>query len=178
MYIEALCYTRAFFMKNSILYIILIVFSLQKVASQNTEIEIENTFNKAVVNHYANKDSAYFYYEKTLDLAHKNNDLNYVFKSFLYLINANGHYLDLANYKKNIEREEQFILEDNRVATFPELQFYKDYLLFDKGNYHYKLKQYVNSKGYFQELYDKIDAIPKTERTAIDLAMMSSLYSF
>ncbi|WP_194269463.1 CHAT domain-containing protein [Oceanihabitans sp. IOP_32] len=165
-------------MKNSILYIILIVFSLQKVASQNTEIEIKNTFNKAVVNHYANKDSAYFYYEKTLDLAHKNNDLNYVFKSFLYLINANGHYLDLANYKKNIEREEEFILEDNRVATFPELQFYKDYLLFDKGNYHYKLKQYVNSKGYFQELYDKIDAIPKTERTAIDLAMMSSLYSF
>lgn len=178
MYIEALCYTRAFFMKNSILYIILIVFSLQKVASQNTEIEIENTFNKAVVNHYANKDSAYFYYEKTLDLANKNNDLNYVFKSFLYLINANGHYLDLANYKKNIEREEQFILEDNRVATFPELQFYKDYLLFDKGNYHYKLKQYVNSKGYFQELFDKIDAIPKAERTAIDLAMMSSLYSF
>lgn len=165
-------------MKYSVLFLILIVFSIQKVASQNTEIEIENAFNKAVKNHYTNKDSAYFYYEKTIRLADKSNDLTYIFNGFLYLINANGYYLDLENYKKNIEREERFILEDKRIANFPEIETYKDYLLFDRGNYHYKLKQYANSKTYFQKLYDKIDAIPVEQRTAMDLAMMSSLYSF
>ena len=95
-------------MKFRILYIILIAFSILKVTAQNAEGEIENAFNKAVSNHYVNKDSAYYYYEETLRLADKANDLQLMFNSFLYLINANGHYYDLVNYKKNIQREEKF----------------------------------------------------------------------
>jgi len=165
-------------MKYSILYIFLIAFSNQNTVSQNSQKEVLNAFNKGQSNHYINKDSAYFYYEEALRLADKNSDLSYMLSSFMYLINANGRYYDLANYKKNIEREELFLLEDKRLDTFPDVQFYKDYLLYDKGNYHYKLKQYANSKKYFQELLNKIEAIPIAKRSAMDITLMSSSYSF
>jgi len=151
---------------------------MQQVMSQNISNDLDAIFNKAIANHYVHKDSAYFYYEKAITLADKNDNLEALLNSLLYLINANGVYYDLENYYKNIIREEKYLTKDKRFDTLKEVNFYKDYLLFDKGNYHYKTKQYAKAKDYFLTLKNKIDALPESEKTESDLAMTSSLFSF
>ena len=165
-------------MRHSILYIFFIISFIQNVSSQNAQIEIEKAFNKAISNHYSNKDSAYYYYEKTISLADEQNNLEYLLSSLLYLINVNGYYYDLKNYNVNLQREDSLLRYDKRFDTLTSLQYYKDYLLFDKGNYNYKIKQYSTSKKYFQELYTKINTIPKKNRTKANIAMLSSIHSF
>lgn len=164
-------------MKYKLFYILL--FSItQLLSGQNTNKEIEKLFNKALSFHYSNKDSAYYYYEKTIKLANTHNDLTTLLSSYLYLMNANGNNYDLKNYALNIKRNEELLFNDKRLDTFSNLAFYKNYLLFDKGNYNYKLKQYTTSKKYFKELLSIINAIPQKEKTKQDLEMLSSIYSF
>jgi len=165
-------------MKHYLLYLLLSFNFIQSTNSQNTNVNAKNVLNKAISFHYSNKDSAYYYYEKAIKLADKQNDLNYLLSSYVYLINANGHYYDLKNYNKNIKREDDLLQNDKRLDTFASLQYYKDYLIFDKGNYNYKIKQYTTSKKHFKKLLAKINAIPKNKQIASDLAMISSIYSF
>lgn len=164
-------------MKYFYIYIIIYLVFSQKVFSQNND-EIIQSFDKALSYHYTNKDSAYYYYEKTIKLADKNNNIEYLLNSYLYLINANGLYYDLENYEINIQREETILKNDKRLDTFKALTFYTDYILFDKGNYNYKIKQYSNSKKYFKTLFNKINTIPLKNKTKEDFAMLSSLHSF
>ena len=164
-------------MKNRIIYIVFSIVSIQGVSSQQNEL-IDIAFNKAISYHYTDKDSAYYYYEKTINLADKQNNLEYLLTSFLYLINANGNYYDLKNYQINLQREDSLLLYDKRVDTLASIQYYKDYLLFEKGNYNYKIKQYTTSKKYFQELYTKINTISEKEQTIENIMLLSSIYSF
>jgi len=163
-------------MRNVIL--ILLVFCIQKGVAQNTSEDSNILLNKAFSHHYTHKDSAYFYYEKAITIADENDNLETLLNALLYLINANGFHYDLENYYKNIIREETYLNGDKRFDTLKQLNFYKDYLLFDKGNYHYKTKQYIKAKDYFLKLKNKIDLTPENQRTGNDLAMTSSLYSF
>tara|TARA_R110002033_G_scaffold79931_1_gene130923 strand:- start:41766 stop:44621 length:2856 start_codon:yes stop_codon:yes gene_type:complete len=163
-------------MKYPVLLLFYIVLCLQSSTAQSTELE--EAYGKAYNYHYANKDSAYHYYEKTIQLANKENELEYMLSAYLYLMNANGHYYDLKNYQKNLKLEDSLIQFDKRFESLPNINYYKDYLLFDKGNYHYKIKDYATSKKYFQELFTKLNAIPENKRTQSDLATLSSLYSF
>jgi len=163
-------------MRNTIL--ILFVFCIQKGITQNTSKDVDILLNKAFSHHYTHKDSAYFYYEKTIVIADENDNLETLLNAMLYLINANGVHYDLENYYKNILREEKYLTEDRRLDTLKQLNFYKDYLLFDKGNYHYKTKQYIKAKDFFLALKSKIDLIPEHQKTEQDLAMISSISSF
>ncbi|MCB0449371.1 MAG: CHAT domain-containing protein [Confluentibacter sp.] len=140
--------------------------------------ELQQAYSKAFHYHFTNKDSAYFYYEKTIHLAKQQNELEYVLNGYIYLMNANGYYYDLKNYQKNLRLEDSLLTFDKRFETLPSLAYYKDYLLFDKGNYHYKIKDYATSKKYFQKLFTKLQAIPEHKKTKNDLATLSSLYSF
>ncbi|WP_339918266.1 CHAT domain-containing protein [Yeosuana marina] len=148
----------------------------QGVKAQHNELE--QAFNKAFRYHYSNKDSAYFYYEKTIRLAKKQNELDYVLNGYIYLMNANGYYYDLKNYQKNLKLEDSLLTYDKRFESLQSYSYYKDYLLFDKGNYHYKIKDYATSKKYFQELFTKLNAVPQNKQTKNDLLTLSSLYSF
>lgn len=149
---------------------------LPSITAQSTGLE--EAYGKAYNYHYTDKDSAYHYYEKTIQLANNENELEYILSAYLYLMNANGHYYDLKNYQKNLKLEDSLLQFDKRFESLPSLNYYKDYLLFDKGNYHYKIKDYATSKKYFQALFTKLNAIPEHKRTQTDLATLSSLYSF
>lgn len=164
-------------MKFNLLIIFICFIFSQRFFSQSANPEIEESFNKALDYHYINKDSAYFYYEKVIRLANEQNDIEARLNSLVYLINANGYYYDLKNYDINIQREDSLLQYDKRIDSFTQ-QSYKDYLLFDKGNYNYKIKQYSTSKKYFQELYTKISAIPEKKQTIDDIIMLSSINSF
>tara|TARA_R110002050_G_scaffold196426_2_gene331363 strand:- start:66777 stop:69623 length:2847 start_codon:yes stop_codon:yes gene_type:complete len=163
-------------MKYLVILLFYILLCLQSTTAQGTELE--ETYGKAYNYHYSNKDSAYYYYKKTIRLANDQNELEYILSGYLYLMNANGHYYDLKNYQKNLNLEDSLLQFDKRFKTLPNLNYYTDYLLFDKGNYHYKIKDYASSKKYFQELFIKMNAIPDNERTSSELATLSSLYSF
>ncbi len=166
-------------MKSSILIIFICFMCSQGLVSQLPEAAIDDAHYKALDYHYTNKDSAYFYYEKAIRLADGQDDLERTLNSLVYLINANSHYYDLKNYRINLQREDSLLLlHGKKVKELSFIGSFKDYLLFDKGNYHYKIKEYATSKKYFQELYAKISAIPEKEKTIEDVEMLSSLYSF
>jgi len=151
---------------------------VQIANAQQTKTTVESFFNKALDYHYINKDSAYYYYEKTIQLADQQNNLDYLVYSFQFLINANGHYYDLKNYQINLQREDSLLQYDKRFDTYLYNQYYKDYLVFDKGNYYFKIKQYTLAKWHFNKLKNKIIAKPTNSLSKDDIAMLSSLYAF
>tara|TARA_R110002012_G_scaffold320402_2_gene543938 strand:+ start:47235 stop:50087 length:2853 start_codon:yes stop_codon:yes gene_type:complete len=163
-------------MTNKFTLLLSCIFCFQSAYSQTPELE--QAYNAAFYYHYTNKDSAYHYYKKTIALADKQNEMEYVLSAYLYLMNANGHYYDLKNYQKNLHIEDSLLKHDKRFESLENLDYYKDYLLFDKGNYHYKIKDYSSSKNYFQELFLKLSEIPEKERNSDEIATLSSLYSF
>lgn len=163
-------------MKYLVILQIGIFLCFQSSNSQTTELE--QAYNNAYNYHYTNKDSAYHYYNKTIDLGDKQNELEYMLSAYIYLMNANGHYYDLKNYQKNLKQEDSLLRYDPRFKNLENINYYTDYLLFDKGNYHYKIKDYTTAKGYFQKLLTKLISIPKEQRNRNDLATLSSIYSF
>ncbi|CAH8284958.1 CHAT domain-containing protein [Mariniflexile fucanivorans] len=163
-------------MKYLVMLLICIVSCFPCVNAQSAEVE--QMYGKAIHYHYTNKDSAYYYYKNTISLADKKNELEYVLSAYLYLMNANGYYYDLKNYQKNLKKEDSLLRHDARFKSLTNINYYKDYLLFDKGNYHYKIKDYTTSKTHFQELFTKLNKIPENKRTRNDLSTLSSLYSF
>ena len=165
-------------MKYYFLYIVFYVFFAQFLSAQKQNLTIEDNFDKAIHYHYTNKDSAYYYYERTIELADQQNNLDYLLYSFQYLINANGHFYDLKNYQLNLQREDSLLNFDKRLNTYPYLEYYKNYLLFDKGNYNYKVKRYAIARQYFQQLHTILNKSPVQKRTKEDMAMLSSIYSF
>ncbi len=165
-------------MKTRVIFLTFFFTFPQGVYSQQSETKLNEVYNKAIDYHYINKDSAYFYYEEAIRIADKDNNLDFLLSSFQYLLNANGHFYDLDNYNKNLLRQEKLLYGDKRLDTFSYKQYYRDYYLFDKGNYNYKIKQYTKSKFYFQKLKAKISAIPKKEQEVDDIIMLSSIYSY
>lgn len=165
-------------MDYKILFIVSTIFLCQAVWSQDRVMDFENSFNRAQDYHYTNRDSAYHYYEKTISLANAQDDLDYLFMGYSYLINSNGHFYDLANYQRNIERVDSVLKNDHRLDNFEWADYYRNYVLFDKGNYYYKIKDYTNSKKYFLELYTKIRRLPQNQIFAEDIEMLSSINSF
>lgn len=163
-------------MRYLIVFFILMVPYIHNVKAQTAELE--RVYNNAFAHHYINKDSAYYYYEQTIRLADEQNELEYILSAYIYLMNANGHYYDLENYQKNLKKEDSLLHYDPRFKSLANINYYTDYLLFDKGNYHYKIKDYTSSKKYFQELFTKLMAKPEIKRDQNDLATLSSLYSF
>jgi len=166
-------------MKRDIYNIIILGFlTIQSITSQKVNREVEIAFDKGSTFHYTNKDSAYYYYEKTIQLANKHNNLDYLVYGFQYLINANGHYYDLKNFNINLQREDSLLNIDKRFRKHPLLQYHNNYLLFDKGNYNYKAKRYSLSKKYFQQLLSIITEISLEKKSQEDITMLSSIYSF
>lgn len=169
---------RAFFMRRKLLFIGSVVILCQVIHGQRTDADLEYIFNKAQDFHYINKDSAYTYYEKTISLSDSLNNLDYFFMGHSYLINANGHYYDLPRYKRNIGRLDSVLKYDRRVDHFEWADYYRNYMLFDKGNYYYKTKEYTTSKKYFLELYNKIERATRDGIYIYDIEMLSSINSF
>lgn len=140
--------------------------------------DIEAAFGKAMGFHYSNKDSAYFYYEKTIALARERNDIESELLAFSYLLNANSNFYDLDNYGRNIARVDSLVKRTPRIDTLYMGQYFKDNLLFEKGSYYYKLKDYGSAQNYFFEHYKKLSAIPESDLTRAEIDMMSAIFSF
>ncbi|MEE9350039.1 MAG: tetratricopeptide repeat protein, partial [Flavobacteriaceae bacterium] len=162
-------------MKNIIFFILISLFFVSQVSAQEKTTDTQSLFNKALSFHYANKDSAYFYYEKTIAKANKENNITTLLNSYYYLTNVNGNYYDLKNYHKNIKRQEKLLFTDKRLDTFSFLNDYKKLLLFDKGNYNYKIKQYESSKTHFKNLLEKLN---KEKFNKTNIETLQSVYSF
>ena len=159
-------------------YIVCFLFTCHSGWSQGEASNLDDAFNRALEYHYVNKDSAYVYYEKTISLANEQDNMDYLLGSLSYLINANSNFYDLQEYRRNLQRMEDWLGNDSRTNGLEISEVYKNRLLFDRGNFHYKLKEYGTAKAYFLELYSILKAIPEEQRTALDIDTLSAIYSF
>ena len=151
---------------------------LQLTWSQTTAENIDTVFDKGLMFHYVNKDSTYFYYEKVITLAKKQNDIESLLVALSYLINANNNYYDLENYGRNILRVDSLIQKNPSIDSLPMGRSFKDNLIFDKGSYYYNLKNYSTAQKYFSQYYTKLKAISVNDLAAFDIDMMSAIYSY
>ncbi|WP_339711366.1 CHAT domain-containing protein [uncultured Kriegella sp.] len=154
------------------------VFLCGQVCWSQGQANIDKAFEQALNFHYVNKDSTYFYYEKTIALATEQGKLDYVLGSLSYLINANSNFYDLRRYRRNLQRMDSLLSYDERVDSLVAVQDFRNRLLFDKGNFHYKLKEYAKAQKFFLILYAQLNLISHESLTALDIDTLSAIYSF
>ncbi len=160
------------------IWVFLLLTTFQLGWSQTTTTGIAEAFDKALNFHYVNRDSAYFYYEKTIAFAKRQDDLESELKGLSYLLNANNNFYDLKNYGHNILRADTLIGRYPQMDTLEMGHYFKDNLLFEKGTYYYKLGDYTTAQNFFSRYYEKLRAIPEKELTSFDIDMMSAIYSY
>ncbi len=140
--------------------------------------DMQAAFDKGLQYHYKDKDSAYFYYEKALNHAGEVKDIETQVLVLSYLLNANSNFYDLPSYGKNIGKAEHLINTTPQLDTVYMGSYFKQNLLFEKGAYHYKLKDYSNAESYFYEYYSLLKDLPVESLTTVEIDMMSAIFSY
>ncbi|MBC6997399.1 CHAT domain-containing protein [Cytophaga sp. FL35] len=141
-------------------------------------VDMQGAFDKGLQYHYTDKDSAYFYYEKALVYAREEKDIEAQVLVFSYLLNANSNFYDLVSYGKNISKAEHLINTTPQLDTVYMGPYFKQNLLFEKGAYHYKLKDYSTAERYFYEYYSLLKNFPVESLTTVEIDMMSAIFSY
>lgn len=140
--------------------------------------DMQAAFDKGLQYHYTDKDSAYFYYGKALGHAKEVKDIETQVLVLSYLLNANSNFYDLVSYGKNISKAEHLIASTPQLDTVYMGSYFKQNLLFEKGAYHYKLKDYSNAESYFYEYYSLLKGLPVESLTTVEIDMMSAIFSY
>ncbi len=125
-----------------------------------------------------NKDSTYYYLNKTIVLADKTDQIDYILSAYIYLIYANGLYFDLKNFKSNLDKLDVFLTCDPRFENHPYKNYFETKLIFEKGNYQYKLGNYEKAEYYFLQVYNDLKDIPKENLTQNQLGNTQSALAF
>jgi CHAT domain-containing protein len=166
-------------MKPIILYIITF-FLFNTANAQDEKKKLQTLMNKAYSFHYINRDSAYFYYTKVLELAKKNNDIDNVLTVYTSLIDVSNKNYDLKKYKDFLFQYEQFLKNDKRLNTYESKSraFFENYLLLDKAIYYYKIKNYPIAQKQFESLHNKLKKYANEELQTNDIYFLTSTYSY
>ena len=130
--------------------------------AQNTDYltKIDDNYNEALRFYYTNQDSAYFYFNKTKTLAKKHNDIDYLITALISENWCSNYYYDLNLTKNNLSQLDSVLLKNKTIIdTLPEKAYYSTTIKYCKGLYHYELKNYENSKKYFEELIANTDTL-------------------
>jgi len=110
---------------------------------------------------YTNKDSAYFYFNKTKKIANENNDVRTLLD---VLINENwsaNYYYDLSKVKKNLSDLDQVLKKHKTfLETIPEKKNYINSIKYSKALHSFELKDYNKSLDIFTALTKDIEATP------------------
>ncbi|KAA1247512.1 CHAT domain-containing protein [Aquimarina sp. RZ0] len=141
-------------------------------------IEIGELFNKGSYYLYSHNDSVHKYLEKSLELSYEIDDLEWKLSNLLYLINAEDYHYDLVSFEKNLNLMASILKNDKRLDTLMNKSVYVKNFLIQKGNYHYKIKNYTTAKLSFQELIDLLEKSELDVLTIEDRTLLFSTYNY
>lgn len=127
---------------------------------------------------HKNQDSAYFYLQKSLQKSKEDNNLGQKLRTYLYLMDANGFYFDMVNFKTNLDKMAELVRCDPRFDGFVYENYYRNYLLFNQALYNFRISNYQESKNEFLKLYRKLERIPKEELELSNIWFLNSILNF
>ncbi len=184
LYILALGNLRAFLM-NRFALILVLLFSISAAGQKSSyEKQIDGLFNKAYEHLDVTKDSAYYYFDKIEDLAVENKDWKTVFEALMSANRNAGTFYDFGKLSHNLKVLDSLFLEHKSyLDSLPGKKMFENYLLYDKGNYYYKIGSFDKAKYHFRKILDSYKGQdPKTmlsehfDLLTVSLSFMAKTY--
>ncbi|WP_109435788.1 CHAT domain-containing protein [Aquimarina sp. AU119] len=121
--------------------------------------EFDSLYVKGVKFLYQDKDSLEYYLEKSFEIANKNDNLPHKLKVLFKLISNANYHFDLYGISRNLKRTDSIFKNDPLFECLEKKENYKIDLLFKKGVYNYKLKNYTSSQHQFKRLIHVADSL-------------------
>jgi len=162
--------------KTTLYITILIVFSFLKANCQ--EKKAESYFLKGSAFHYTNKDSAYFFYNKSIKESYKEKNYDNLLNTYLYFVNVTGNHFDLQSYSKILKEFDSVVDFVEKEKLSDNISFYKKYISVYQIDYYYDIRDYPSAINVIKKLINRIDSIPKENYKKEDYNILSSAYSY
>lgn len=167
-------------MNTKYLLVLFVFFGSYGLAQEDAyEKELEFLYDKAYQHLYKNKDSTSYYFNLILNKAKVKQDWINVFDALISENRNAGYFYDLKTLENNLlELDTLLVAKEDFLKRQVESQFYLNSILYDKGNYYYKVNNYRTSRENFQKLISNIEALTETEVDLDQVYLLSAAYSF
>jgi len=161
------------------LFLIVLIVSKTLLGQEYKEL-LSQLENKADFHFYTNKDSVYFYYNKIYHLSIENDDFITAIDNLNYLCESAGYHYDVEKIKETIKITEVLIKKHKSVldTLSDKGDFQKNYLNYNKGNYHNKLENYNQAQEAFQKIEDNVLKEVDYHNNLDNLGFLSTAYSY
>ena len=119
--------------------------------------EMDSVYEYAQQFFYTNLDSTQFYSKKVYDLAGKIGDFSSQLGVLNQLIISDNYAYNLHQVNKDIDKMDSLIQNNKRMDTVLNGQAFYNFLLWAKGNYFYKTRDFYRSQKYFKSLIAELE---------------------
>ncbi|MBD0777361.1 CHAT domain-containing protein [Maribacter sp. ANRC-HE7] len=166
-------------MKYFVFLFLISFFQLNAQVEDDYDLEIDKLSQKSREFYYTNKDSVYFYLHKIYQFTKVQNQWE---DEFFTLINWNrqaGYFYDLEKMNNNLLLlDSLWVKNKKKIEDSPQKRLFENSLLYDKGNYYFKLDEFLNARKAFKQIVDSTEKLPDSVSSINDKYLLSTSYSF
>ena len=134
-------------------------------------------YDKGVETAYTDKDSTYYYYQKSIDLFKEEKDLYNQLIVLQRLLYVNGYYYDLRSLKNNLKIYNTLLSQEDAKSLEYYKYFYDSYYL-EQINYNFKISNLSLAQKYIDSLETYMDSREYVSRDVdyYEIALNKGLY--
>ena len=140
-------------MKQLLLNLAFLSFFWLTAQNQGYNENVEDLYNKGYIHYGIQKDSGQFYFKKIENLALAQKDYPTALDILVTSNRHLGYFYELSEIEKVLKRIDSLIANTPSFwSYFDDELIYKNSILYDKGNYYYKLGDHLKAQTYFEEI--------------------------
>ncbi len=163
-------------MRAKLLFLFLLLYSFSEAQNDSINtIKFEKYTNQAYQHMYTNQDSAYYYFNKALELSEEQNWYYNKASILSYIIYVSDYHYNLPVLKSNLNSLETLLVKKKDSIRTEDYDELLPLFLLNKGNYYFKLEDYKRAKPLFLKLYNTLKS--KTDSKE-NITNLNSVYSF
>ena len=167
---------KAFFITYLVGFIALLPLSSNAQKGKG-KMDIESLKAKAMEHYYYNKDSAYFYFDKTYDLAQKQKNLKARIESLFNSTGVASYHYDLSRMGSNLNELDTLVHKASDSVSKASAED-QNIFLYYLGDYQLKLFENANSRKSFQTIIENSKKTPDSLMTNTMRSLSSAAHSF
>lgn len=161
---------------------IFILVSFYQLNAQNDTIyekRLEDLSAKSKQFYYTQQDSVYYYLEEMYNITSEKNQWETSIYALMNWSRQAGYFYDLQTLKSNLGRLDS-IFRQNRdsIQNLPHRLLLENSLLYDKGNYYFKINNNKTSKEVFAKIISTTENLPDSIFSYNHKGLLSAAYSF
>lgn len=144
---------------------------------QINQNKIDSLNKKGDEHFYTTKDSAYFYFDRTYELAKAEKDSENLIQTLFNLSGVASYHYDLKKMGLSLARLDSILKYNTKIGK-PDSKEKQNIYLYYKGDYQLKLFEYDNSRKAFEEIVSNVRNTPDSLQTPTLGSLSSAAYSF